>query len=185
MPTPPSSPPQLPPGWLIVGKLVAAQGLQGELRVYPDSDFPERFLEPGDRWLWQPGPHQPQPVQLKAGRSLDNKGLYVVKFASITNRNQAEAVVGFYLLVPEGDRPQLEAGEFHVADLIGLPVYDQASQTLIGHVTRLFPAGHDLLEVTPAEGNPLLIPFVEAIVPVVDLAQGRIEITPPAGLLDL
>ena len=37
--------------WLTVGKLVAAQGMGGELRINPSSDFPERFTKPGQRWL--------------------------------------------------------------------------------------------------------------------------------------
>ena len=40
--------------WIEIGTIVAPQGLHGELRVYPDSDFPERFLVPGTRWLKHP-----------------------------------------------------------------------------------------------------------------------------------
>jgi hypothetical protein len=69
--------------WLEVGRIVAPQGLDGSLRVYPDSDFPERFLEPGDRWLLRPGQGEPEVVQLTAGRYLPGKGLYVVKLAGI------------------------------------------------------------------------------------------------------
>jgi 16S rRNA processing protein RimM len=72
--------------------------------------------------------------------------------------------------------------------LVGLEVFDQVSQTLVGTVTDVFSAGNDLLEValSQPEGkpSPVLIPFVRAIVPVVDLDNRRIEITPPAGLLD-
>jgi 16S rRNA processing protein RimM len=170
--------------WLTVGRIVASQGLKGEVRIYPDSDFPERFEQPGQRWLLYPGTTEPQPVQLLSGRYLEHKGLYVVQLQGITNRDQAEALRDCRLLVPKSDRPVLEAGEFHVADLVGLKVYEQAEQTLVGVVTDVLAAGHDLLEVQLAAGKKVLIPFVEPIVPVVDLAQQRIEITPPAGLLE-
>ncbi len=178
-------------GYLHVGRIVAAQGIKGEVRVYPESDFPERFLEPGTRWVLPPGATQPQPMELVKGRFLEGKGLYVMQFAEIRDRTQAEACRNAEILVPEGDRPALEEGEFHVGDLLGLPVYDQATQALIGTVKRVVPAGNDLLEIerVSASGCPtpktLLVPFVMAIVPVVDLAQRRIELTPPEGLLDL
>jgi 16S rRNA processing protein RimM len=170
--------------YLEIGKIVGAQGLQGEVRVYPNTDFPERFEQAGQRWLLRPNQQQPEAIQLVKGRYVEGKGLYVVKLEGISDRDAAEALRNCKLLVPKSDRLELEEGEFHVADLIGLPVYDQASQTLIGTVKDIYSAGNDLLEVSRAEGNPVLIPFVEAIVPIVDLAKQRIEITPPAGLID-
>jgi 16S rRNA processing protein RimM len=174
--------------WLEIGKIVGAQGLKGELRVYPDSDFPERFEQPGKRWLLRPGASEPEPIELLSGRYLGGKGLYVIQLAGIADRTQAELLRDARLLVPETDRPQLEADEFHVPDLLGLQVFDQPTQTLVGTVVDVIPAGNDLLEVelqaTKGKVTRVLIPFVKAIVPVVDLEQRRIEITPPPGLLD-
>ncbi len=177
-------------GYLEIGKIVAAQGLKGELRVYPNTDFPERFEEPGRRWLLRPNQTEPESIELVSGRYLDGKGLYVIQLKGIHDRTSAEALKDCKLLVPDSDRLELEDGEFHVADLIGLSVYDQITQELIGKVTDVIPAGHDLLQVaknTPEgeQEKTILIPFVEAIVPIVDLDQHRIEITPPPGLLEL
>lgn len=211
-------------GWLAIGRIVAPQGLRGELRVYPSTDFPERFEEPGQRWLLRPGQTEPQAVELVEGYEVPGKGLYVVKLAGVGDRNQAEALRDSLLLVPESDRPPLEEDEFHVVDLLGLSVIEQATQTLIGTVSDVIPAGNDLLEVqldptwiashTPApdpeevppdtsteeppetgktrKARPakakrptVLIPFVKEIVPVVDLAQKRLEVVPPPGLLEI
>ncbi len=169
--------------WLEVGKIVASQGLKGEVRIYPDSDFPQRFEQPGQRWLLYPGSSEPQPIELLSGRYIPHKGLYVVRFKGITDRNQAEALRDCRLMVPKADRPALEEGEFHVADLVGLKVFEQATQTLVGVVTDVLAAGNDLLEVQLESDKKVLIPFVEAIVPIVDLEQQRIEITPPTGLI--
>jgi 16S rRNA processing protein RimM len=174
--------------FLEVGKIVSAQGLKGAVRVYPMSDFPERFLEPGKRWLRRPGSQTAQPVELVHGYYLDGKNLYVLEFEGISDRTAADGLKDSKLMVLASDRPHLEPDEFHVDDLIGLEVFDQASQTRVGVVINLIPAGNDLLEVERMDAagkkNAVLIPFVQAIVPVVDLAQKRIEITPPAGLLD-
>lgn len=176
--------------FLEIGKIVAPQGLKGELRVYPNTDFPDRFLKPGKRWLLKPGHAEPQVIELVKGRYLDGKGLYVVQFAGIDSRDLAETLRDCKILIPASDRPLLQEDEFHVADLIGLQVFEQASQTLVGEVVNVLAAGNDLLEVQYLqEGQPdkktVLIPFVRAIVPVVDLAQQRIEITPPDGLIEL
>jgi 16S rRNA processing protein RimM len=179
--------------WIEIGRIVAPQGLKGEVRVYPSSDFPERFLEPGQRWLQDPKDPEPQPVELIRGRLLAGKGLYVVQLAEVTNRDRAESLRNHLLLVPATERPTIEAGEFYVADLIGLKVFLQASGEEIGTVTDIYEAGNDLLEVTlipaaedlPSQSQPerVLVPFVEEIVPTVDLAQGKVEINPPTGLL--
>jgi 16S rRNA processing protein RimM len=185
--------------WLEIGKIVAPQGLSGELRVYPVSDFSERFEVPGKRWLLRPGETEPQPMELLTGRYVSNKNLYVLKLAGVENCDQAEALRGCTLLVPASDRPQLGEDEYHVLDLIGLEVFMQASGELVGTVVDIIPAGNDLLEVklhpsfTPDKGQitndkkqkTVLIPFVQAIAPVVDLTSGRIEITPPPGLLEV
>jgi 16S rRNA processing protein RimM len=185
--------------WLEIGKIVAPQGLSGELRVYPVSDFSERFEVPGKRWLLRPGETEPQPMELLTGRYVSNKNLYVLKLAGVENCDQAEALRGCTLMVPASDRPQLGEDEYHVLDLIGLEVFMQASGELVGTVVDIIPAGNDLLEVklhpsfTPDKGQitndkkqkTVLIPFVQAIAPVVDLTSGRIEITPPPGLLEV
>jgi 16S rRNA processing protein RimM len=175
--------------WLDIGKIIGAHGLQGDLRVYPVSDFPERFETPGQRWLLLPNETEPQAVELQRGRLIPGKGIYVVHLAGISHRDQAEALCDGILMVPESDRLPLEEDEYHILDLIGLLVYDQATQVLVGTVVSVIPAGNDLLEVERVDADPnspaakALIPFVKAIVPVVDLEQRRIEITPPKGLI--
>jgi 16S rRNA processing protein RimM len=182
---------------LVVGRIVAAQGLTGELRVNPLSDFPERFTQPGPRWLRKAAgaragsgdEPEPQAVTLTHGRQLPGKSLFVIRLEGIHTRNAAEALVGLELLVPATDRPKLAPGEIHLLDLVGLEVRlidGNGSGIAIGTVKDLIHAGNDLLEVElSATGKTLWIPFVEAIVPQVELEQGWIGITPPPGLLEL
>ncbi|MGB3515439.1 MAG: ribosome maturation factor RimM [Elainellaceae cyanobacterium] len=136
-----------PDDWLEIGKIVAPQGLRGEMRVYPNSDFPERFLEPGKRWLLRPGGDRLESVQLNGGRFISSKGLYVIQLDGINGREQAETLRNARLMVAVGDRPLLEDGEYHVLDLVGLSVYHQVTQQHIGVVRDVLTAGNDLLEV--------------------------------------
>ena len=188
---------------LVVGTLVAAQGLAGELRILPRSDFPERFTQPGPRWLLA-RQGVPRAVELLGGRQLPGKSLFAVRLAGINSRDAAEALIHQEFLVDASQRPKLAPGEFHLLDLVGLQVrlLDAAAPASspgppIGRVVDLIHGGNDLLAVElapspsaatggqPAPGRRVLIPFVEAIVPLVNLQEGWLGLTPPPGLLDL
>ena len=173
-----------PAEWLTVGKVVGVQGLRGELRINPASDFPERFTEPGARWLQAKG-KPPKPVKLKSGRQLPGKSLFVVRFEGINDRTAAESLVHQEFLVAADDIPELEDGEFHVRDLQGLSVRLETESDPIGVVVDLHHGGNDLLEIElKADGRRCLVPFVDAIVPQVQLEEGWLLIAPPKGLLD-
>ena len=170
--------------WLPVGKVVAVQGLKGELRINPASEFPERFTTPGTRWLKARG-KTPREIELKSGRQLPGKSVFVVRFAGVESRDAAEALVGQTLMVPADDRPELEEGEFHLLDLVGLEARLSSDGEAIGTVSDLISGGNELLEIKTPDGRALMVPFVEAIVPEVHLKDGWLLLTPPPGLLEL
>jgi len=197
-----------------IGTIVGVSGLKGEVRVNITTDFPERFENPGQRWLIINSHSSPQAVELIKSRKVPGKNIYVVKLEDIYDRTQAENLKGAILSVHKGDRPKLKENEYHVADLIGMEVYNQQDGENIGVVIDVFSAAHEILEVrlhkqptpeTKAPTNPetisrvsrrkkvkekkpkeltVLIPFVTEIVPIVDLSNKKIEINPPLGLLD-
>ncbi|MDY6783069.1 MAG: ribosome maturation factor RimM [Cyanobacteriota bacterium] len=205
----PSSPQNLNlDSWLEIGTIVAPQGLQGEVRVLASSDFPDRFEKPGKRWLLAPDETEPQEIELLRGRYIPGKNVYVVRLENIENRDGAESLRGYKLLVRESDRPQLEEDEYHIRDLIDIEVSHHLTGEVLGKVISIIPAGNDLLEVelfapvspntpTPSRNkkagktaklskkNTVLIPFVKEIVPVVNIPNGPLEILPPSGLLEL
>ena len=171
--------------FLVVGQVVAAQGLKGEVRILPASDFPQRFTEPGTRWLRRRGQNE-QEVQLLSGRQLPGKELFVVRFEGINDRTAAERLVHQELLVAAEDIPELEEGEFHIVDLQGSNVYLLHEKNPIGIVVDLHHGGNDLLEIEIKKTKKhVLIPFVTAIVPTVDINNKVIIIDPPKGLLDI
>lgn len=170
--------------WLIVGKLVAPQGLKGQIRVNPISDFPERFTKPGIRWL-QKEDEEPEKIELINGKQIPGKSIYIVSFKNINDRNSAEKLIGNNLLVGSKERPELKENEFHFLDLVGLDVKLEPKSNSIGQVKDLSSAGNDLLVIELNNGKEVLIPFVEEIVPIIKIAEGWVLINPPNGLLDL
>ena len=125
-------------------------------------------------------------MTLTNGRQLPGRSLFIVRFEGVDSRSAAEALVGQTLLVSFNDRPELEEGEFHLLDLVGLEARLNAKDNAaFGIVSDLISGGNDLLEITRPDGRKLLIPFVDAIVPEVHLEEGWLLLTPPPGLLDL
>jgi 16S rRNA processing protein RimM len=176
--------------WLLIGKIVSTQGLKGEVRVQSYSDFPERFIKPGKRWIAISEQETPQSLELKSGRNIPGKDdMYVVKFAEIDSCDRAESLRNHLIFIPAELKPKLAKDEFYVPDLIDCQVFDHQNQTLIGKVVGILEAGNQLLEVETerldSHQKPIivLIPFVAAIAIQVDISQKRIEVTLPDGLL--
>ncbi|XP_042422073.1 uncharacterized protein LOC122009831 isoform X2 [Zingiber officinale] len=190
-----------------VGYISSIHGIKGEVRVTPLTDFPEiRFCTPGIRWLKTrvSGKELISQVQLTGGRGHSGQKSWIVSFSGIDTMDKAKQIVGSTLLVRESDRPDLEEGEFYTRDLVGMRVALKESRTLVGMVTKVVNYGaSDLLHVMLATedsqdwGNlseepdlnshvqHVWVPFVEAIVPDVDMDKREMLITPPKGLLEL
>lgn len=175
--------------WVEIGVITSAYGIKGELKVTSLTDFPERFETAGERLLISPDEKQQRRVNLLSGRYLAGKNQVIVCLETINNRNQAEALRGYKLMAIKGESLPLDDDEYPVYRLINITVYLQSNQQPIGRVTDVFFAGNDLLEIElnspDIPPKKALIPLVKEIVPLIDLDHNRIEINPPAGLLDL
>ncbi len=170
--------------WMSIGEIVAPQGLKGDIRIKPSSDFPERFTKPGKRWI-QKANEFPTEITLIKGTLIPGKSIYVMSFAGIANRNSAEKIIGWNLVIPLDSRPNLKKNEYHYLDLIGLEARRGPQKTIIGYVTDLIKGGNDLLEIELIEGKKVLVPFVKEIVPEIEIKEKWLLLTPPPGLLEL
>ena len=170
--------------WMSIGEIVAPQGLRGDLRIKPSSDFPERFTKPGKRWI-QKTDELPTEIKLTKGKLIPGKSIYVLSIEGVSTRSSAEEIIGWKLVIPIDSRPKLSEEEYHYYDLIGLEVREGPNKTLIGHVTDLIKGGNDLLEIELIEGKKVLVPFVKEIVPEIEIKGKWLLINPPQGLLDL
>ena len=170
--------------WMSIGEIVAPQGLKGDLRIKPSSEFPERFTQPGKRWI-QKANELPTEIKLIKGTLIPGKSIYIISIEGVSNRSSAEKIIGWNLVIPIDSRPKLDDDEYHYLDLIGLEARIGAKKTLIGHVTDLVIGGNDLLEIKLLEGKKVLVPFVKEIVPEIEIKEKWLLLTPPPGLLEL
>ena len=170
--------------WMSIGEFVAPQGLKGDIRLKPSSDFPERFTKPGKRWIQQTE-ESPMEITLRKGKLIPGKSIYVLSIEEISTRTSAEKIIGWNLVVPIESRPTLKDEEFHYFDLVGLEARNLTTKSVIGHVTDLIKGGNDLLEIELVEGKKVLVPFVKEIVPEIKIQDKWLLINPPPGLFEL
>jgi 16S rRNA processing protein RimM len=162
----------------MVGRIGRAHGIRGEVVIGVSTDEPDERFARGSVFDTD---HGPLTVAAKRWHSSQ----LLVRFEGVDDRNQAEELRGLWLGV-DGDtlpRPD-DPDEFRDQDLEGLDVITTDGRS-IGQVVAIQHLGQDLLEVRTPDGRDLLVPFVKAIVPEVDLTTRRILIDPPPGLLDL
>ena len=173
--------------WLVVGLITSCHGIKGQVKVKSLSDFEERFLTPGKRWL-QKENETPSKIELTSGFKQPGKETFIIKFEGISTRNHAEQIKKFKILVKTNDLPKLNKNEFHLLELINLEVKTQENEELktIGKVINLENENNNLLVIELFKNQKkVLIPFVKEIVPLIDKEKKFIVIKPPNGLLEL
>ena len=173
--------------WLIVGLITSCHGINGQLKVKSLSDFEERFLKPGIRWL-QKDNEPPSKIKLISGYKQPGKETFIIKFEGITTRNNAEQLKNYKILVETNKLPKLKKEEFHLLELINLQVkiLENDELKIIGKVLDLENEKNNLLIIELFKNQKkVLIPFVKEIVPVVDIKNNFLIIKPPKGLLEL
>ena len=173
--------------WLIVGLITSPQGIKGKIKVKSLSDFDERFTKPGKRWI-QKENENPKEFELTSGLKKPGKESFIITLKGINNRNQAENLKGYKVLVKVDSIPKLNKEEFHLTELVNLKVkiLENNQLNIIGKVINLDNEKNNLLVIQLLKNNKeVLVPFVKEIVPVVDIKNKFIIITPPSGLLEL
>jgi 16S rRNA processing protein RimM len=167
---------------LVVGRILRPHGVRGELVVEITTDDPgERFVV-GSVLVTEPAAAGPLTIE----GVRPHQGRLLIYFEGIEDREQADGLRGVRLCVDSADvAPPDDPEEYHDFQLVGLTVLDAAGEKL-GEVLRVeHNPGHETLVVRLTDGRSALVPFVNAIVPEVDIAGGRLVLTPPEGLLDL
>ena len=106
--------------WLIVGIITSTHGVRGNLKVKSQSDFEERFTQPGKRWI-QKENETPREFELTHGFRKPGKESFIISFKEINNRNQAEKLKGFKILVTIDAIPKLSDAEASGSVAMSLP----------------------------------------------------------------
>ncbi|GAB1578544.1 ribosome maturation factor RimM [Bordetella petrii] len=194
-------PAAVPTDLVELGRIAAAYGVKGWVKVHPHSAQSEALRQVSSWWLTRPAPELargvvasvPQPYTVLQARSQGSA--IVAQLAGVTDRDQAEALRGCMVQVPRSEFPAADEDEYYWVDLIGCAFYTNADgeQARVGVVDGVLDNGaHAVLRVVlqrapvaggdpeprrDAKGRPLemLVPFVRAHILAVDLAARRID----------
>jgi 16S rRNA processing protein RimM len=168
---------------LVIGRISRPHGVRGEVIVDVRTDDPELRFAAGAVVRTEPAAAGPLTIAWASRHS----GRLLVQFKGFEDRNVADELRGVLLLVDSAELEDVDdPDEFRDHQLIGLAVQTVAGEH-VGTVADVLHYGQDLLVVTGSgarAGAEIMIPFVSAIVPVVDLRAGQLLIDPPPGLLD-
>jgi 16S rRNA processing protein RimM len=159
---------------VILGRIVGPYGIKGWVRVHPFGDDP---LSWGEMPVWWLAPSEQGGWQEKKLKSfkVHGDGL-LAAFEEVVNRNDAEALKGWWIGAPREALPATDENEFYWSDLIGMTVSNTAGESL-GTVKGLIETGaNDVLQVVDAEGRERLLPFVAAVVLQVDREARQIRV---------
>jgi 16S rRNA processing protein RimM len=170
---------------LVVGRVVKAHGITGEVAVDVRTDDPDKRFAPGATLRARPSRGGPQ-REYVIESAREHSGRLLVRLEGVADRNTAEALRGHLFLVDTEDLPPIDdPDEFYDHQLEGLAVVTVEGR-MVGNVNEvLHTAAGELLSVTSEAGGEVLVPFVGAIVTEVSLQDQTIEIDPPDGLLEI
>jgi 16S rRNA processing protein RimM len=183
---------------LVIGSVVRAHGVRGEVVVAVTTDEPQDRYVVGSVLATDPASSGPLTIEGLRLHTSSGTDRLLVTFEGVEDRDAAERLRGVKLLFDAQDiAPPDDPDEFHDFQLIGLAVrVAEGTGTAevvasedgerIGEVVRVnHGPGADMLVVARPDGRQTLVPFVTEFVPTVDVDAGHIVITPPEGLLDL
>ncbi len=170
---------QSKPELIRIGQITAPHGVNGAVRVFPLSDFPERYRTLRRALLGSAD----RPVGVRFRGFVKN--LVILEIEGHTDRNQVESLRGQYLLVPRSEVHPLPEGHYYDFDLVGLDVVDPDGNALgrLVEVDHSSPA-NDLYVVETAPGKRYMIPAVRQFIQAIDLEAGRVTMKPIPGLLE-
>jgi 16S rRNA processing protein RimM len=158
---------------ICVARIGAAHGVRGAVKLWTFTEDPLAVQSYGPL-ATKDGARQFEIASVRTA-----KDHLVAIFKGVATRNDAEKLNGIELYVAREKLPATNDDEYYHADLIGLAAVNASNEPL-GRVIAIhnFGAG-DIIEIAPAQGATMLLPFTNAVVPTVDIAGGRVVIELP------
>ncbi|MGN0688728.1 MAG: ribosome maturation factor RimM [Oscillospiraceae bacterium] len=163
--------------FLEIGKIVATQGIRGEVRVqyYCDSaevicSFDTLYLDKGKR-------------EVTVQRAYPHKNIVVMKLDGIDLIEQAQPLIGKVLYMDRDDA-ELEEGLYFIQDIIGLMVKDADTGVEYGRITDVYQNGASDVYSIRKDGGELMFPCIDEVVISTDIDKGEMLIRPLPGLFD-
>ena len=164
---------------IIIGRILGVHGIKGELKVLPLTDDPGRFYDLDEVTLI----HDKTEVDYKITNCRLHKSNVLLFLEGITNRNDAETLIGREVGIPKDLAVSLAEDEFFIEDLLSLPVYNDGQ--LLGKITDVMQAGGVDVYTITAGKKVYCVPARKLYFTEINVKAGRIDASIPQEILDL
>lgn len=162
----------------LVGTIVGTFGNKGEIKITPLIQPPDYLLELKSIHVEDSNCTK---QEFKVVRSKKHKNIYTFSLEGIDNIPVAEDLCGLSVYVPSIEMKELKKNEYYYHDLEGLTAYSESGD-LIGKVDHIIKGGNDILVIKDDDGKETMVPFVDELVPEVNLKEKTITINLIEGL---
>ena len=166
-------------GYVLIGKIVGVHGIKGtnKFKSYAES---LAVFNPGRSILIRDNRKRETSAELNWVKP--HTGTPLISFKGVTDRPQAEALIGAELFIPQTELPVLDEDIYYWFELIGMEVFTTRDEYL-GCIDSIFPTGSNDVYVVKDEKKEVLVPALESIVIDIDLKHKRMRVDLPEGLV--
>jgi len=166
-------------GYVLIGKIVGVHGIKGtnKLKSYAES---LSVFKPGRSIIVRDNRNRETSVELNWVKSHTRTPL--ISFKGVTDHDQAEALIGAELFIPETELPELDEDTYYWFELIGIEVYTTEDEYL-GRIESIFPTGSNDVYVVKDKQKEILVPALDSVVIDIDLEHKRMRVDLPEGLV--
>lgn len=169
--------------YLIIGKLIGAHGVRGEVKVFPITDDVRRFRTLTKCYLMNEQEKMIRELEISSQRIVNDRVL--ITFTNVCDRDEAAKLNGFYIAVHRMDARKLEEGRYFISDIVGCRIIDQKDGD-IGVVFDIIQTGANDVIAVKRPGKPdLYIPYLNRVVMDVDVFSKTVNVCLPDGLLEV
>ncbi len=153
---------------IIIGKIGAAHGVRGDMKVYPLTDFPDRFNTIKKAFI------DDKEINIISTRYQNN--FVVMKVKDVNSREEVARYTNKLLKINRSDVPPLNEGEYYSFDIIGLKVINQ-DDAVLGEIIEILKTGSNDVYITKTpEGKQLLIPALKKVVTEINIEDGFMKV---------
>lgn len=161
-----------------IGQIVKVQGLKGDMRVYPLTNYKERFEEID--WVYISDDTETK-YEIEKVRYKGN--VVILKIKGIDTINDAEKLIKKYLKIPRENARELEDDEYFISDLIGIKAYTVDGE-YVGVLNDVLQTGaNDVYLIKNDENKEILIPAIKKFVPELSIEDKKMIIDPIEGMM--
>ena len=164
-----------------IGQITSAHGIRGDVKVFPVTSEPDRFLDMKRVLVAREGEEE-HVTEYEITKASRFKNLILLHLKGVEDRNQAELMAGLSLWVRREDALPLDEDEYYFKDLLDCDVVDE-NGAAVGTVVDVMETGaNDVLVVEDTEGKEILLPIIEDCVLDIDVEEQKITIRWMEGL---